>query len=298
MLTSVRSTGALALEYLELNLYETVVTRYSNQDFVNNNFTAADRATFLQIIAQEQMHIAALQAQVKMNGGQVIQPCNYSYGNAPTLKALLNATDAVNGLGPSAYIGAGGFLQSKLLLTAGAAIGNIETRHNSWLNGLLGRSEQPNAFQTPLSPTQAYGVASQFIINGTCPPSNANLQGAILAYPPSLNITNQGYPAAPLNAGSTLFLRAVGNVTAPRAAFVYGLNTTIVSFNASSGTTTIPSDVSGQAYVVLTTASQGQALNEQNSVTAPQAFYVDAPAQGFANYQVTTYDFLPGPGRK
>lgn len=70
MLTSVRSTGALALEYLELNLYETVVTRYSNQDFVNNNFTAADRATFLQIIAQEQMHIAALQAQVKMSKGR------------------------------------------------------------------------------------------------------------------------------------------------------------------------------------------------------------------------------------
>jgi hypothetical protein len=48
------------------------------------------------------------------------------------LKTLLNATDAVNGLGPSAYVGAGGFIKSKVVLTAGAAIGNIETRvgHN------------------------------------------------------------------------------------------------------------------------------------------------------------------------
>lgn len=51
---------------------------------------------------------------------------------------------AVNGLGPSAYIGAGAYLSSKLLLTEGAAIGNVESRHNSWLNGLIGRSEQPS----------------------------------------------------------------------------------------------------------------------------------------------------------
>ena len=51
---------------------------------------------------------------------------------------------AVNGLGPSAYLGAGAYLSSKLLLTEGASIGNVESRHNSWLNGLLGRSEQPS----------------------------------------------------------------------------------------------------------------------------------------------------------
>lgn len=51
---------------------------------------------------------------------------------------------AVNGLGPSAYLGAGPYLSSKLLLTEGGALGNIETRHNSWLNGLIGRSEQPS----------------------------------------------------------------------------------------------------------------------------------------------------------
>jgi hypothetical protein len=81
----------------------------------------------------------------------------------------------VNGLGPSAYLGAGAFVESKLVLTEGASIGNIESkltlllglschreaprgislilymneaRHNSWLNGLQGRSEQPSKFRT------------------------------------------------------------------------------------------------------------------------------------------------------
>lgn len=39
------------------------------------------------------------------------------------------------------------------------------------------------AYQLPLSPTQAYGVASQFIISGSCPDDNAALMGAIQAYP-------------------------------------------------------------------------------------------------------------------
>lgn len=72
----------------------------------------------------------------------------------------MNVTDAVNALGPAAYVGAGGFITSKLVLTEGASIGvsfqrfgdiqltscagNVESRHNSWLNGLLGRSEQPS----------------------------------------------------------------------------------------------------------------------------------------------------------
>lgn len=44
--------SALTLEYLEINLYETVVNTYSNQDFKDAGYTAADRDTFLQIIQQ------------------------------------------------------------------------------------------------------------------------------------------------------------------------------------------------------------------------------------------------------
>jgi len=282
---------ALILEYLELNLYETVVTTYDNNAFEQAGFTANDRSTFKQIINQEKQHIAFLQDNVRMLGGEVIQPCKYNYGDAPDLKTLLNATDAVNGLGPSAYVGAGGFIKSKVVLTAGAAIGNIETRHNSWLNGLIGRSEQPSAFQLPLSPTQSYGVGSQFIVSGSCPESNSALMGAITAYPPGLAITNKGYPAKPLEAGATIYVKPNKAVDAPRIAFIYGFNTTIVDFDSSTGSATVPYDTQGQSYVVLTTAYQGETLNDENSLTAPQAFYVDVPAQSFANEQVSTYDF-------
>jgi len=288
---------ALTLEYLELNLYETVVTKYDNSAFEKAGFTANDRSTFLQIITEEQMHIAALQKNVKMLGNTPTQPCTYDYGNASSLNELLNVTDAVNGLGPSAYLGAGAFIQSKLLLTEGASIGNIETRHNSWLNGLLGRSEVPTAFQLPLSPTQSYAVASQFIVSGSCPDSNPPLK-AVTAYPPGLTITNPGYPAKPLQAGATVNLKVGGGkkVNAPRVAFLYSFNTTIVDLDSGSMSAQIPKDTGGQAYAVLTTAKQGDILNDANSLSGPAAFYVDVPAQNFQNVKVTTYDFLPGYG--
>lgn len=124
-------------------------------------------------------------------------------------------------------------------------------------------TSREDTYQTSLSPTQAYGVGSQFIISGSCPAGNAALQGAILAYPPGLNITNPGYPAAPLNPGATLNLASPG-VSAPRAAFLYGQNTTIVPFTSTSngtGTATIPLDATGAIFVVLTTANAGEGVN-------------------------------------
>ena len=110
----------------------------------------------------------------------------------------------------------------------------------------------------PLSPTQAYGVASQFIVDGSCPSSNPKLN-AVMAYPPALNITNPGYPAAPVNAGDKLMLAAAKSTGAKNAAFLYGFNTTIVALG-SDGSATIPSDLTGQSYVVLTDAVEGEVL--------------------------------------
>lgn len=39
------------------------------------------------------------------------------------------------------------------------------------------------AFQLPLTPTQSYGVGSQFIVSGSCPETNSKLMDAITAYP-------------------------------------------------------------------------------------------------------------------
>lgn len=73
------------------------------------------------------------------------------------------------------------------------------------------------AFQLPLSPTQSYGVASQFIVEGNCPDGPPK---AVTAFPPSLTITNKGWPAAPLNAGDKVYVKPGKQVEAPRAAFL------------------------------------------------------------------------------
>lgn len=68
------SPSALILEYLELNLYETVVTTYDNNAFEQAGFTANDRSTFKQIINQEKQHIAFLQDNVRMRTSPSIDP--------------------------------------------------------------------------------------------------------------------------------------------------------------------------------------------------------------------------------
>jgi len=84
---------------------------------------------------------------------------------------------------------------------------------------------------------------------------------AVTAYPPTLKITNKGYPAKPVNAGDKLYFGLPNGVNAERAAFLYSFNTTFVDLN-SDGSATIPSDLRGQAYVVITTAYNGQTLND------------------------------------
>lgn len=128
----------------------------------------------------------------------------------------------------------------------------------------------------------AYGVASQFIVS--CPSSNPTLN-AVQAYPPGLVITNKDAPAAPLFPRRTLYLAPGagynGAESTVNAAFLYGFNTTIVSYDPSSQTAVLPSDIAGQSYVVLTTASNGETVDASNSLTNPQAFYVDVPASMF-----------------
>lgn len=56
-----------------------------------------------------------------MLGGTPTEPCSYSFPYTD-VGSFVNLTDVVNGLGPSAYIGAGAYITSKLILTVGAAI--------------------------------------------------------------------------------------------------------------------------------------------------------------------------------
>jgi len=282
---------ALTLEYLELNLYEKGVNMFNDTDFQNAGYGVSARERFEEIIGQEMEHISMLQSTVKMMGDTPTSPCTYSFP-ITDVYSFLNVTDAVNGLGPSAYLGAGAFITNKLVLTVGSSIGIIEGRHNSWLNGVIGRDEFPTTYQVPLSPTQSYAIASVFI--ESCPSTNPNLK-AVTAYPPSLSVTNKGAPASPLYPGGTIYLAPGANYTAPSSganvAFLYGFNTTIVPFDASTKSATIPSDTMGQAYAVLTTASQGDTLDDANSLTGPAPFFVDVPASAFlnVNYPENTY---------
>jgi hypothetical protein len=104
-----------------------------------------------------------------------------------------------------------------------------------------------------------------------------------LSAPAGLAITNKGYPAKPLEAGATIYVKPNKAVDAPRIAFICkavqsggkcilaevrhcvadGFNTTIVDFDSSTGSATVPYDTQGQSYVVLTTAYQGETLNDE-----------------------------------
>jgi len=278
---------ALSLELFEITVYEAGVTKFSASDFASAGYSEDTYYRFEEIISQELGHIGEIRRSIYMLGGTPVQACNsYNLPPIPSVQAFLNVTDIVNGLGPSAYAGAGAYVTDKVVLTTGASIGQIEARHNSWLNGVIHRDEFPTLFQLALTPTQAYSVITPYL--GDC--SNNPKLNAVKAMPPALNITNKGAPGKPLNAYDTVYLQPASSYKAPsygtvNAAFLYSFNTTIVSYDASSMTAQIPSDAAGQVYVALTTATQGQALSNENTLTGLVPFFIDVPASKYANTQ-------------
>lgn len=252
---------ALTLEHLEDNFYSTGLAKYDEKAFTDAGFPAFARGRFEEIAAHEHSHVELLTAAL---GSVAVQPCTYSFPDND-VASFVALSSIFEGVGTSAYLGAGGLLKSKSTLTVAASILTTEARQQAWgkidlcmttstthifsppvKSAVLKAQPWSGPNETPLDINQAFSLAAGFI--KSCPSTNAPLVAK--AFPP--------VTASPPNApsGTKVTFTFKSKIGQPYwAAFLSGLTTKIVKLD-SKKTATVPDGLLGTYYTVIVRVSR------------------------------------------
>ncbi len=146
---------ALTLEYLEAAFYEEVAK--------SGLFKGEDLALIEEFRANEQEHVAALEATAKELGDPAPQPkTRFELKDANTV--LMTAAEVEN-LGAAAYLGQAAEIEDTAILEAALSIHSVEGRHAAALNSLLGQTITPDgAFATPATAEEVLPEVQPFIV--------------------------------------------------------------------------------------------------------------------------------------
>jgi hypothetical protein len=220
-------------------------------------------------------------------GGTPVKACQYNFA-LPDVTTFVQVASVLEGVGVSAYLGAAGFIQSKQVLSAAASITVTEGLHQAVHRASILEVVSANIAGTPLSPEAVLTIATQFI--ASCPSDNAQLPFTALpamsiaggssnanatATPSSVQIPAVASLTTSVAAGSALQLAVGSGTTMPATVFltfISGLDVVSVAaqVSGSSIVAAIPTQVSGQTFVVITSAeASNNVLDETVLVTGP-----------------------------
>ncbi|KAJ7935203.1 ferritin-like domain-containing protein [Mycena leptocephala] len=259
---------ALTLEHLENAFYSGALEKFSEHDFRKAGLPSWARGRFAQVAAHEAAHVAFLS---KALGDKATQPCNYSFPYTDP-KSFAGLSQAIEGVGVSAYTGAAQYITDKSYLTAAASVLATEARHASWVASAVNKyAGWSGALDIPLGLNQVYSIAAAFITS--CPSTNPALP--VKAFP-SLAVTTTRY-----SPGKTISLQytpatAIADGTALYVAFYTGL--TVEYAKLENNQVVIPEDLRGQVYAVVTTSDS--AVDDTNTVAGPAILLLEFNSAG------------------
>jgi hypothetical protein len=242
---------ALTLEHLEDTFYREALAKYSVTDFKNAGFDEETYNRIKTISKDEETHVSFLTGALKAAGATPVAECTYNFGYTD-VKSFLATASVLEGVGVSAYLGAAADIMSKTYLTAAGSILTVEARHSAYVRDTVGQEPFPAPFDSPLSYNEVYTLAAQFITG--CPSSNPPLP--VKAFP-TLTASSKD---TPVKAGSTVMLSTKGykiDGGQVYAAFITVTGPVFVDAKSVDGgyEATVPKDVTGQSYVVLTSCN-------------------------------------------
>ncbi|KAJ7023294.1 ferritin-like domain-containing protein [Mycena alexandri] len=259
---------ALTLEHLENAFYSGALAKFSEHDFKKAGLPSWARGRFAQVAAHEAAHVAFLSGAL---GANATQPCNYSFPYTDP-KSFAALSQAIEGVGVSAYTGAAQFITDKKYLTAAASVLSTEARHASWVASAVNKyAGWSGALDVPLDPNQVYSIASAFITS--CPSTNPSLPFQAF---PSLTVTTTRY-----SPGKTISLEytpatAVADGTPLYVAFFTGLSVEYTPLTDNK--VVIPADLVGQVYAVVTTSNDTVA--DGNTIAGPAILLLEFNSAG------------------
>ncbi|KAK4688567.1 hypothetical protein P7C73_g1541, partial [Tremellales sp. Uapishka_1] len=253
---------ALTLENLENDFYHGGLSKFSAEDFKNAGFPSWVRDRMAQIGEHEAQHVALLSGAL---GTAAPAPCQYSFPYTDP-KSFVTLSSVLESVGVSAYLGAAASINEKAYLTVAGSILTTEARHQGWVSsaalegpGWSGPEDTPLDFNEVTASSssisyadapQVYSLATQFITS--CPASN---------------------PPLPFKAFPTLAVASDGTLTYSGSAdgqyllIVAGL--TSKTFPITNGKVTLPSDIQGFAYGVVTSQQDATMVSDDNIIAGP-----------------------------
>jgi len=247
---------ALTLEHLEAAFYKAGLAKFNASAFTNAGFGSDVLDRFVHIGQHENDHVSTLTSVINsMKGGKPVAACTYNFP-MNNVSQFLAVAQALENTGVSAYLGAASNLTGSLL-TAAASITTVEARHSAYLNELMNQTAFPYSFDTPLGAQEVVTIASNFI--KSCPYN--------------LGVTPFNQLTATLPSGNstmvTTSFQGNGNSTSANTfcQFIYGSNTTVSARSNCS----LPSDVDGYVYVVITNSSTPIKMGSSSHILAGPA---------------------------
>ena len=151
---------ALTLEHLEAEFY-----RQGNAA----GLLSGKEATYLgQVQTDEEAHVTAIWTTVEQLGGTPVSPPGVDFGEAFANRAsYLETAFTFENVGVSAYLGAAGFIQDKMILQAAAGIFGVEARHAAIIGSLAGKPAEGGVYmgatETPRTRDEVLELVTPFI---------------------------------------------------------------------------------------------------------------------------------------
>ncbi|KAK4544503.1 hypothetical protein LTR36_004075 [Oleoguttula mirabilis] len=225
----------------------------------------------------EAAHIAAISSILAANGATVNPPCTYNFQNTSP-KDFVELASFITNVGIGAYLGGSGLLTDNAILEeVAASILTVEARHDTYLRTGIAASPFPSAFDTGLTATWAFNLAQMFVVS--CP-----TQLPIVKLP-TLNLlvaSNQQLPGPTTTVGAfgwdpSQFFVAVDSA-APLYIAIVNQNISAPIFvplnmtSSTTGTATLPQNITGAAFACLTTFAGGldlAALSSYGTLAGP-----------------------------
>ncbi|KDQ58804.1 hypothetical protein JAAARDRAFT_47125 [Jaapia argillacea MUCL 33604] len=265
---------ALTLEHLENAFYSGALAKFDEAAFESAGLPSWARGRFVQIGQHEAAHVAFLSAAL---GSAATQPCEYSFPYTDP-KSFAALSQALEGVGVSAYAGAAQYITNKDYLTAAAVVLSTEARHASWVAGAVNKIEPwSGPLDIPLGLNEVYTLAAAFITS--CPSTNPALP--VKAFPAltlALSSPASAYPnSQKITPGSTTSLTYSPTSSSDYAVFFTGL--TPIFVQVSNGKVVVPDTLMGTSYVVISTSNDATGL-EAGVVAGPAILEIDFDSQG------------------
>ncbi|KAJ6150881.1 hypothetical protein N7470_007475 [Penicillium chermesinum] len=274
----------LSAEWVIYSFYQRAVEYFSASDFTKLGFPNNTYERIVEIRDNEAGHVRIFQDQISKNS-ITPGPCTYTYGFNQLAKP--NSTKEFLALQVLLEVSSMAFLtglanQADLNISKSAlmAIGQVESRHNTWS---LIDVYNVSPFSGPSDTVYPYAnqildLTNMFIVNGSCPSQNP-----IYPFPrqnlPRFTFNPKTTTARP---GSTLefVFQAKPTFAADKdywAVFYHDLNQVSVPYDPKKNVATIPKEFDSKVGVIMVNIADEKDAPTEDSVVAGPLIILEQP---------------------